>query len=202
MLVVGKGGRSKLLLLTSCFPKWTNCLGPFKSGSRMTTVLLVATASRLSSDQATASGKHGRLITDASARGTAIRPATCGYMRADERLLCAGDEHVGAPALKGEEAALGGCYGRFNARLGSAGSSCGRQQTMVGKLDQQWLDRQPTLKHALVSTSTALADCVSEVQRLTDIERKLQQDLLQARSSATSTTSDLAGIFSIMMHLL
>ena len=53
---------------------------------------------------------------------------------------------------------------------------------MVGKLDQQWLDRQPSLKHALLSTSTALADCVSEVQRLTETERRLQQDLLQARS--------------------
>ena len=63
----------------------------------------------------------------------------------------------------------------------------------MGQLDQQWLDRQPSLKHALLSTSAALADCVSEVQRLTDIERKLQQDLLQARSSATSTTSQLAG---------
>ena len=54
---------------------------------------------------------------------------------------------------------------------------------MVGKLDQQWLDRQPSLKHALLSTSTALADCVGEVQRLTDLESRLQQDLLQARSS-------------------
>jgi len=76
------------------------------------------------------------------------------------------------------------------------------QQTMVGRLDQQWLDRQPTLKHALVSTSAALADCVSEVQRLTGIERKLQQDLLQARSSATSTTSHLAGTVMSVMQLI
>ena len=87
---------------------------------------------------------------------------------------------------------LAWCHGRFNARLATAGSSSGRERIMVGKLDQQWLDRSPTLKHAIVSTSTALADCVSEVQRLTDVERKLQQDLLQARSSATSATSDLA----------